>query len=85
MHTPLGMTLMAIYDAYWGKTRPGYHLLPYHCLDVAAVGQAYLKEHQRLRRFLAKSLDLDEQTLLAWLTFFLALHDMGKFAVTFQG
>jgi len=29
---------------YWGKARSGdetgpeYHLLPYHCLDVAAVG-----------------------------------------------
>jgi CRISPR-associated endonuclease/helicase Cas3 len=30
---------------YWGKARPDegkdpvYHLLPYHCLDVAAVGE----------------------------------------------
>ncbi len=26
---------------YWGKAEKdgeGYHLLPYHCLDVAAVG-----------------------------------------------
>ena len=33
---------------YWGKARPfddsaaAYHLLPYHCLDVAAVATAYL-------------------------------------------
>jgi CRISPR-associated endonuclease/helicase Cas3 len=33
------------YFKYWGKAEkaedgrtPGYHLLPYHCLDVAAVG-----------------------------------------------
>ena len=28
------------YFRYWGKAEkdgPGYHLLPYHCLDVAAV------------------------------------------------
>ncbi|MFH2046688.1 MAG: HD domain-containing protein [Pseudomonadota bacterium] len=28
------------YYRYWGKTRDdgSYHLLPYHCLDVAAIG-----------------------------------------------
>ena len=29
------------YLRYWGKTEKDgnrYHLLPYHCLDVAAVG-----------------------------------------------
>ena len=28
------------YYRYWGKTAKdgSYHLLPYHCLDVAAVG-----------------------------------------------
>jgi len=35
----------ASYLRYWGKARPTnehgaeYHLLPYHCLDVAAVGK----------------------------------------------
>jgi CRISPR-associated endonuclease/helicase Cas3 len=36
----------SLYYKYWGKARkkevgPGYewHLLPYHCLDVAAVGR----------------------------------------------
>jgi CRISPR-associated endonuclease/helicase Cas3 len=38
------------YFQYWGKARPGddslgaYHLLPYHCLDVAAVGVSYLRQ-----------------------------------------
>ncbi len=30
------------YYRYWGKAEkdgPGYHLLPYHCLDVAAATQ----------------------------------------------
>ncbi len=37
----------ALYYRYWGKARPdaenaggpAYHLLPYHCLDVAAVAE----------------------------------------------
>ncbi len=31
---------LSSYYRYWGKAEkegPGYHLLPYHCLDVAAV------------------------------------------------
>ncbi|MDX1653597.1 MAG: CRISPR-associated helicase Cas3' [Candidatus Competibacteraceae bacterium] len=70
---------------YWGKTRPAYHPLPYHCLDVAATGRIYLERHHRLRRFLSGQLGLDEQAFLDWFTFFLALHDLGKFAETFQG
>lgn len=70
--------------AYWGKTRPAFHLLPYHCLDVAAVGREYLRRHDRLRRFLAGSFGLPESVFVAWFTFFLALHDLGKFARTFQ-
>ncbi|MEW6095573.1 MAG: HD domain-containing protein [bacterium] len=40
--------MMYIYR-YWGKassseeSKPAYHLLPYHCLDVAAVGWVWLK------------------------------------------
>lgn len=75
---------------YWGKvqsaieTLADYHPLPYHCLDVAAVGQALLEQHMSLRRTLAGLLRLDHATLTAWAVFFLALHDLGKFAVTFQ-
>jgi CRISPR-associated endonuclease/helicase Cas3 len=36
----------SLYYKYWGKVRKKedgggyeYHLLPYHCLDVAAVGR----------------------------------------------
>ncbi len=30
-----------LYYQYWGKAdgEGNYHLLPYHCLDVAAVGE----------------------------------------------
>jgi CRISPR-associated endonuclease/helicase Cas3 len=77
---------------YWGKARPHdasparYHLLPYHCLDVAAVGVAYLRAQPHLRRWFMQSLGLqEEQALFAWFTFWLALHDLGKFAESFQG
>ncbi|PWV65555.1 CRISPR-associated helicase Cas3' [Plasticicumulans acidivorans] len=69
---------------YWGKTRAAWHLLPYHCLDVAAVGREYLLRHPRLCRFLAQALGLPEPVFIAWFSFFLALHDIGKFAETFQ-
>ena len=69
---------------YWGKTRPAFHLLPYHALDVAAVGREYLLRHHRLRRFLAAAFGLPEPVFVAWFTFFLALHDLGKFAESFQ-
>lgn len=76
---------------YWGKARPAspggprYHLLPYHCLDVAAVGCAYLNQHPRLQSFFAESLGVSRRVVLDWLVYCLALHDLGKFAVTFQG
>lgn len=76
---------------YWGKARPDgassarYHLLPYHCLDVAAVGVAYLRAVPRLRRWFMQALGLhDEAALLAWFLFWLALHDLGKFSESFQ-
>ena len=41
---------------YWGKAQanagdgmPDYHLLVYHCLDVAAVGKVLLEKNQLLR------------------------------------
>lgn len=45
--------MAASYFKYWGKVQkspeqqdPSYLLLPYHCLDVAAVGQVLLKQNQ---------------------------------------
>lgn len=76
---------------YWGKARPGigataaYHPLPFHCLDVAAVGQVYLDANPKLLGFFAGGLGLSSTQTREWLRFWLALHDLGKFAVTFQG
>ena len=76
----------ASYYAYWGKTSEdgGYHLLPYHCLDVAAVGDVLLRRNPRVRSQLASMLSIDESTLTTMVIFFLGLHDIGKFARHFQ-
>lgn len=81
---------MASYWGYWGKARPAsnveaqYHLLPYHCLDVAVVGKVYLQNNPRLLRYFSQAIGVPDREILDWLTFCLALHDLGKFAVTFQ-
>lgn len=75
------------YYRYWGKAEKGgdkYHLLPYHCLDVAAVGHSLLLNNPALRHKFAAITDLEEQICLRCLVVFLALHDIGKFSETFQ-
>ncbi|WP_275100242.1 CRISPR-associated helicase Cas3' [Sedimenticola hydrogenitrophicus] len=75
-----------LYYRYWGKTAEegGYHLLPYHCLDVAAVGEVFLRRNVHVRQRLAQLLGLDEEALIVLVVFFLGLHDIGKFARHFQ-
>lgn len=80
------------YYRYWGKAQPvgdgqaAYHLLPFHCLDVAAVGVAWWKQSTSLRRQLGSQVQLDAESpiLKAWVIFFIALHDLGKLDVRFQ-
>jgi len=77
----------ALYFRYWGKAAKDgsdYHLLPYHCLDVAAVGHILLTRQNTYRNTLAKLCGLDEKSFQVWVVFFLALHDIGKFAESFQ-
>lgn len=71
---------------YWGKTAEdgSYHLLPYHCLDVAAVGNAFLDANPVLLADFSKKLGPPSKTCRSWLLFFLALHDIGKFSTSFQ-
>jgi CRISPR-associated endonuclease/helicase Cas3 len=75
---------------YWGKADPNHpgepkwHPLVYHCLDVAAVGVEYLARAPALRQLFAQRLG-GEQGLTGWIAFWLALHDLGKFAESFQG
>ncbi len=85
------------YFHYWGKAAPltnntnkrSYHLLAYHCLDVAAVGQQLLlHDHNLLRKIIPSDVLTDEPEREQWcvgiITFLLALHDIGKFSDRFQ-
>ncbi len=84
----------------WGKADPDVHLtftdpaskgaqwhpLICHVLDVAAVAEEMLAHRLpgRLLRWLAHTLGADTTTSLAWLTFFVGLHDLGKATPAFQ-
>lgn len=76
-----------LFYKYWGKTSKAdssFHLLPYHSLDVAAVGYAILQNNIAYRSHLQHLTGLKEQSLINWFTLLLALHDIGKFADSFQ-
>ena len=73
--------------AYWGKAdedASGHHLLVYHALDVAAVAAILLEQRPELLRRLATAMDLPPEAARCWCSFLLGLHDLGKFAETFQ-
>ncbi|HEU4621344.1 MAG TPA: CRISPR-associated helicase Cas3' [Burkholderiaceae bacterium] len=79
------------YFLYWGKARPSlddkheYHLLPYHCLDVAAVGMEYLRRAPAFcRRLMQVFNTTDVEAVVSWAGFAVALHDIGKFSESFQ-
>ena len=77
---------------YWGKTNKkednkkgdSYHLLPYHSLDVAAVGYCLLDPEKDLCCNLARRLEVEPEWLRDWFCFCLMLHDLGKFFRAFQ-
>jgi hypothetical protein len=72
---------------YWGKAEKdgaGYHLLPFHCLDVAAVAAAWWDASPAIRHGFMLHNTLTEEQLRAWAIFFIALHDYGKYDVRFQ-
>lgn len=79
------------YWPYWGKSRKDdrgattWHALVYHSLDVAAVAAAWLQAHPAALRWLAARLHRTESQTIRFVIFLVALHDIGKFADTFQG
>lgn len=82
----------ASYYRYWGKARPaegsdgpGFHLLSYHSLDVAAVVWQLFAPDKPTCQQLAQSLGVEPPWLQNWFTFCAALHDLGKFSSAFQG
>ncbi|WP_027150483.1 CRISPR-associated helicase/endonuclease Cas3 [Methylobacter tundripaludum] len=79
-----------LYYKYWGKaTLDGeqgnsHHLLPYHCLDVAAVADVWWQQSRDISRCFMEIAGLNAKQTRAWLLFFIALHDYGKFDLRFQ-
>lgn len=72
---------------YWGKAaRDGndWHLLPYHCLDVAAIASVWWENSSAIRHSFTQHHRLSAELLKSWLLFFVALHDYGKFDCRFQ-
>jgi len=80
----------ACYFRYWGKARRDgeegaeLHLLPYHCLDVAAVTEAWWEQSGALQSSFVSVTKISTQQTKAWLLFFVALHDYGKLDMRFQ-
>ncbi|AZG36909.1 CRISPR-associated helicase/endonuclease Cas3 [Shewanella psychromarinicola] len=77
------------YFKYWGKCDKSnpvekYHLLPYHCLDVAAVVEVWLSESKVLLKQISMQLKLDETEARSIVLFYVLLHDLGKFDARFQ-
>lgn len=79
------------YFKYWGKAKrnaeddgEAYHLLAYHSLDVAAVANVWWKQSSVIRNIFTSTGQKNEKVTYAWLMFFIALHDLGKFDVRFQ-
>lgn len=90
MGRPKQPTVIGVsYYLYWGKATSAdrgdqCHLLPYHSLDVAAVGWHLLAPDRPLTQLLATRLDIQPEVLRRFFVFLLGLHDLGKFSRTFQ-
>ena len=76
---------------FWGKSPTGgegdletYHLLVYHCLDVAAVGWTLLNEDSQLRERFTSLLPIPQDRLIRIVSLLLAVHDLGKCSIRFQ-
>lgn len=79
---------MESFYKFWGKlgTVGNYHLLPYHCLDVAACISTFLDTDSASGRvfstlFAGRG---DTKGLSRLLPYLFSFHDLGKFACTFQ-
>ncbi|MBH2878897.1 CRISPR-associated helicase Cas3' [Serratia marcescens] len=80
------------YMRYWGKAKradlPGesddYHLLAYHCLDVAACGYQMVIDNRFHAADILAEIGISRADGAYWFAYFLALHDIGKFARGFQ-
>ena len=76
---------------FWAKTdrehqTAAYHPLGCHLLDVGLVVRAMWNDllPGATRRAVAKTLETDENTAGGWISFWAALHDLGKLSPSFQ-
>ena len=80
------------YLRFWGKARGPlpddpltWHPLAYHCLDVGAVADELLRQNPRRLAAMARlAATRDVDGFRSLLVALIALHDIGKFATTFQ-
>lgn len=90
------MSSTPAYYRYWGKAQPNpnvstvaptmpYHLLVYHSLDVAVTAYHLLHDDAPIMADLSGYLEIDKPNLRTLLCFLIGLHDLGKFAASFQG
>jgi CRISPR-associated endonuclease/helicase Cas3 len=76
----------------WGKTARNnqnpnqFHPVVFHMLDVGNIARELLSERAspRWRNALVKTLNADADTLIDWLPYLIALHDIGKISAAFQ-
>lgn len=69
---------------YWGKAQDGFHLLPFHSLDVAACAVTLLEGRPQVLQKLTALTGLGEANLRACVASAAALHDLGKLSPSFQ-
>ncbi|ROP59520.1 CRISPR-associated Cas3 family helicase [Enterobacter sp. BIGb0383] len=79
------------YLRYWGKSHghdgeqcSEYHLLAYHCLDVAACGYIMMKQNRYGVADVFSELNMPDADAAQWLAWLFACHDIGKFSRGFQ-
>lgn len=77
--------------SFWGKAQPidpgqgpDWHPLPFHSLDVAAVGGAILELDRSLCDRLSTLMGVNSDLAVPIICYLLAIHDIGKFAKKFQ-
>ncbi|WP_109407258.1 CRISPR-associated helicase Cas3' [Proteus genomosp. 4] len=77
------------YYNYWGKftseeNNECYHLLPYHSLDVAAVGATLFSVNKKIIKDISEYLQISPENFSKFFLLLLSLHDIGKFSSSFQ-
>lgn len=84
------MATAPMWWGFWGKAQPEegasalWHPLGWHSLDVAAVAFTYLQQHPAFVANLARLSGLPAADVIRLVTITIALHDLGKFAPSFQ-